>query len=420
MLIVKEGGKPSSTGKAGAPSASHWITPRTAPGTPRRHNKDDPGRISKRSVKGSGTSGGILQTSAVLTDHRLDRAADRPDEAYQTSELQDRLGAFLSSVKGDTKTTRMLHYVRMESADRETSASAGQTGAKSNDCRGREEQDATPGARNRRSKGNSEGGLRYRVPVQPHRGPAAERATNMAIPHGRRLERGGYGTQDRLTLWTIRSRCESDVGDNQTTSWQASRGTDDGISNDTKRKEPHDEGDNTNPNAQYARHAMVWSELDAIDDIMTLQDARADKGGVAKTIDITVDSGAAEVVAPPMFAAEYITRASKGSRRGTQYLTASGNMVANLGEKKVTMATEGGGSRTMTFQVAGVTCELCEQPPLGGARGGGRRPGAQHRGARLFRRYLPDRGDRSNTGRTQRCRGAQGELRGGWRQQVQR
>lgn len=76
------------------------------------------------------------------------------------------------------------------------------------------------------------------------------------------------------------------------------------------------------------------------------------------TIDITVDSGAAEVVAPPTFAADYTTKPSAGSKNSTKYRTASGNMIANQGEKRVKTMTAGGDTRTMTFQVADVTKPL--------------------------------------------------------------
>lgn len=75
------------------------------------------------------------------------------------------------------------------------------------------------------------------------------------------------------------------------------------------------------------------SELDWVDDTMTIQtgDQRRQKKA-PYTIDITVDSGAAEVVAPPTSAADYLTSPppAPGSRNGTKYRAASGNMVANL------------------------------------------------------------------------------------------
>lgn len=65
-----------------------------------------------------------------------------------------------------------------------------------------------------------------------------------------------------------------------------------------------------------------------------------------------VDSGAAGVVAPPAFAPDFAVNASPGSSAGARYRTACGNQIANEGEKRVTLRTESGELRTMTFQVA--------------------------------------------------------------------
>lgn len=77
-----------------------------------------------------------------------------------------------------------------------------------------------------------------------------------------------------------------------------------------------------------------------------------------QTLAITVDSGAAEVVAPPTFALVYVTRPSTGSKAGAKYRTASGNLVSNQGEKRITATTEEGGARMVMFQTAGVTRPL--------------------------------------------------------------
>lgn len=71
-------------------------------------------------------------------------------------------------------------------------------------------------------------------------------------------------------------------------------------------------------------------------------------------MEIIVDSGAAEVVAPPGFAPDYAIKPSPGSRSGARYRTASGNMIANHGGKRVTLSTESGELRTMTSQVANI------------------------------------------------------------------
>lgn len=52
-----------------------------------------------------------------------------------------------------------------------------------------------------------------------------------------------------------------------------------------------------------------------------------------QVVEITVDSGAAEVVAAPRFAADYAPKPSAGSKAGVKYRTAS--------EKRTAMKTEG-------------------------------------------------------------------------------
>lgn len=100
-----------------------------------------------------------------------------------------------------------------------------------------------------------------------------------------------------------------------------------------------------------------WEALDVVDDLMAVQQERARKAS-GQVLEITVDSGAAEVVAPPTFAAGYATRPSAGSRSGARYRTASGNLISNQGEKRITMTTEEGETRTMTCQIADATKPL--------------------------------------------------------------
>ena len=52
-----------------------------------------------------------------------------------------------------------------------------------------------------------------------------------------------------------------------------------------------------------------------------------------------MDSGAAESVAPPSVAPRVKIEESDGSRRGQTYLSASGDRLPNLGEKKLDVTT---------------------------------------------------------------------------------
>ena len=63
------------------------------------------------------------------------------------------------------------------------------------------------------------------------------------------------------------------------------------------------------------------------------------------TIEVVMDSGAAESVAPADMAPWVPIKESEGSRAGKQYLSASGEMLKNLGEKKVEVYTNEGHAR---------------------------------------------------------------------------
>lgn len=94
--------------------------------------------------------------------------------------------------------------------------------------------------------------------------------------------------------------------------------------------------------------------LEALDDILLVCSEGA-RHGQGQVVEITVDSSAAEVVAPPMFAADEATDSAAGSKSEVKYRTASGKVVANFGEKKIARSIEDGEMRVMTFQVPDVT-----------------------------------------------------------------
>ncbi len=77
------------------------------------------------------------------------------------------------------------------------------------------------------------------------------------------------------------------------------------------------------------------------------------------TIEVVMDSGAAESVAPSDMAPWVPIRESAGSKAGRKYLSASGEVLKNLGEKKVEVFTNEGMPAKATFQVAEVTRPLC-------------------------------------------------------------
>ena len=76
-------------------------------------------------------------------------------------------------------------------------------------------------------------------------------------------------------------------------------------------------------------------------------------------IEVVMDSGAAESVAPSAVAPWVRIKESIGSREGREYLSASGDVLKNLGEKELSVVTCEGFPATTTFQIADVTRPLC-------------------------------------------------------------
>ena len=76
-------------------------------------------------------------------------------------------------------------------------------------------------------------------------------------------------------------------------------------------------------------------------------------------IDIVVDSGAAESVAPESMAPWVPVVPSAGSKRGQTYMSASGDDLVNKGEQKIPVTTEEGAEMNCTFQITDVNRALC-------------------------------------------------------------
>ena len=75
-------------------------------------------------------------------------------------------------------------------------------------------------------------------------------------------------------------------------------------------------------------------------------------------IEVIVDSGAAESVAPPSVGRGFRVRESEVSRVGQKYVTADGTALANLGEKCIKATTNEGHCVNLGFQMAEVTKPL--------------------------------------------------------------
>jgi len=77
-----------------------------------------------------------------------------------------------------------------------------------------------------------------------------------------------------------------------------------------------------------------------------------------RTIKIALDSGAGNHVAGPEDIQGFAIQPSKASRKGLGFIAANGARIPNLGEAKVGMKEESGGSINSTFQVADVSRPL--------------------------------------------------------------
>ena len=78
-----------------------------------------------------------------------------------------------------------------------------------------------------------------------------------------------------------------------------------------------------------------------------------------RRITSVMDSGAADSVAPEDIASWVPVAESAGSKRGQHYLSASGDRLPNLGQKRLQVVTDEGKETTTTYQIADVTRPLC-------------------------------------------------------------
>ena len=84
---------------------------------------------------------------------------------------------------------------------------------------------------------------------------------------------------------------------------------------------------------------------------------RVEDGGWQK-IKGVMDSGASESVAHPSMCPQYVVTSSEGSRSGQKYVSASGDVIANLGEQLLDVETEDGMATKIRYQSADVSRPL--------------------------------------------------------------
>lgn len=102
-----------------------------------------------------------------------------------------------------------------------------------------------------------------------------------------------------------------------------------------------------------AGETAKWDPPDALEVVMILHSDALKKPSAPRNIYTSVDSGAAEVVAPPSFALEYRVKPSAVLRSGAKYHLAMGDVVANHGEKRVS-TNRIRRHRMMNFQITDV------------------------------------------------------------------
>ena len=71
-----------------------------------------------------------------------------------------------------------------------------------------------------------------------------------------------------------------------------------------------------------------------------------------------MDSGASESVAHPSMCPQYEVKPSEGSMAGLKYVSASGDVIANLGEQMLDVETDDGMATMIRYQSADVSRPL--------------------------------------------------------------
>ena len=132
----------------------------------------------------------------------------------------------------------------------------------------------------------------------------------------------------------------------------------------SKKKRDRKEVDTTKMTPIVDTSEMKKVKVETCDELCGLIDADLELNGVDNGVcwhhlETVMDSGAAESVAPTSMAPWIKVEESEGSRRGQTYMSASGDRLPSLGERKFDIVTESGMSATATYQVADVARALC-------------------------------------------------------------
>ena len=114
-------------------------------------------------------------------------------------------------------------------------------------------------------------------------------------------------------------------------------------------------------NDEYVLHGLT-DEDETPQDVLGINENGSN--GSSKTtkktrvVEATMDSGASQSVAPPEAVPEAEVKESDGSRRGQNYVSASGDRVPNMGEQVVKFVTPEGRRSKLKWQNAPITKPL--------------------------------------------------------------
>ena len=98
--------------------------------------------------------------------------------------------------------------------------------------------------------------------------------------------------------------------------------------------------------------------VEAQDEMINVMAPWMDKEGEWTCIKSAIDSGAVDSVAPATMAPNVEVRESAGSRRGQNYLSASGEIIPNQGQQILEVQTDEGSEVRATYQTGDVSRPL--------------------------------------------------------------
>jgi len=119
--------------------------------------------------------------------------------------------------------------------------------------------------------------------------------------------------------------------------------------------DPEPDGELEHPR-WFQEHCKLVNLLE--NDDMSNEIHAVNSGPYTRHIKATIDSGAAESVAPPEAAPEIEVKESEGSLKGKHYVTAGKQRIPNIGEQRIPFTTKEGHKTALKWQNAEVSKPL--------------------------------------------------------------